>query len=43
MTSSGARRQGNSGAALAWGIVGALGVAACLGAVALGLVTMLHR
>ncbi len=38
-----ARRDGRSGAALAWGGVGVVGVAACLATVGLGLVTMLHR
>lgn len=43
VTASVARRGGRGGAALVWGGVGLIGVVACLGAVALGLVTMLDR
>lgn len=43
VSAAGARRDGRGGAALVWGGVGIVGVVACLGAVALGLVTMLAR
>ncbi|MBO9531911.1 MAG: hypothetical protein J7513_02940 [Solirubrobacteraceae bacterium] len=43
VTGAGARREGRTGAAVAWSTVGVVAVAGCLCTVVLGVVTMLHR
>jgi hypothetical protein len=43
LTASIARRAGSRGAALAWGALGMVAVAGCIGAVLFGLATMLDR
>jgi hypothetical protein len=43
ITSGVARRDGQRGAARVWGGIGIVGVAVCLGAIVLGIATMLSR